>query len=71
MIGHELRYAPYFYTIKRLIDEGQVGTPYLIWCKEFRGPFLPKVDNWIQDSRRSGGALVDKNCHHFDLLTGG
>ena len=68
MIGHELRYSEYFYGIKRIVDEGKVGRPYLIWCKEFRGPFLPKVDNWIQDSRKSGGALVDKNCHHFDLM---
>ncbi|MCX7705054.1 MAG: Gfo/Idh/MocA family oxidoreductase, partial [bacterium] len=36
---------------------------------EFRGPFLPKVNNWIQDRDRSGGALVDKNSHHFDLMT--
>jgi predicted dehydrogenase len=29
---------------------------------------MPKIDDWIQDRRRSGGALVDKNCHHFDLM---
>ncbi|HID10236.1 MAG TPA: Gfo/Idh/MocA family oxidoreductase [Candidatus Latescibacteria bacterium] len=68
MIGHELRYSEYFRTVKQIVDEGKIGRPYLIWCKEFRGPFLPKVDNWIQDSRRSGGALVDKNSHHFDLM---
>jgi predicted dehydrogenase len=68
MIGHELRYSAYFAGIKRLVDEGAVGRPTLIWCKEFRGPFLPKIDNWIQDRRRSGGAMVDKNCHHFDLM---
>ncbi|HIE03735.1 MAG TPA: Gfo/Idh/MocA family oxidoreductase [Candidatus Latescibacteria bacterium] len=68
MIGHELRYAEYFRTIKRILEEGRIGRPYLVWCKEFRGPFFPKIDNWIQDSRRSGGALVDKNSHHFDLM---
>jgi predicted dehydrogenase len=68
MIGHEFRYSAYFCSIKRLVDEGKIGKPSVIWCKELRGPFLPKIDNWIQDNRRSGGALVDKNCHHFDLM---
>ena len=68
MINHELRYSRYFQKIKELVSAGQVGQVQLVWCKEFRGPFLQKVGNWIQDSRYSGGCLVDKNCHHFDLL---
>jgi len=68
MIGHELRYSPYFARIKKLVDAGAVGEPRMVWCKEFRGPLMPKSRNWIQDRRRSGGCLVDKNCHHFDLM---
>ena len=68
MIGHELRYSAYFAKIKHLIDHGAVGTPHMTWCKEFRGPFQPKSRDWIQDRRKSGGCLVDKNCHHFDLM---
>ena len=68
MIGHELRYSAYFEKIKHLIDRGAVGTPLMTWCKEFRGPFQPKSRDWIQDRRKSGGCLVDKNCHHFDLM---
>jgi predicted dehydrogenase len=68
VINHELRYSKYFKTIKDLIAAGEVGEIQLVWCREFRGPFLKKVDNWIQDARQSGGCLVDKNCHHFDLL---
>ena len=68
MIGHELRYSPYFAKFKTLIDAGAVGTPHMVWCKEFRGPFQPKSRDWIQDRRKSGGCLVDKNCHHFDLM---
>ena len=68
IIGHELRYSPYFAKIKQLIDRGAVGTPQMAWCKEFRGPFQPKSGEWIQDRRKSGGCLVDKNCHHFDLM---
>lgn len=68
MIGHELRYSPYFVKLKKLVDAGAIGRPHMTWCKEFRGPFQPKSRNWIQDRRRSGGCLVDKNCHHFDLM---
>lgn len=39
-----------------------------MWCKEFRGPLLNKTDQWILDQRQSGGTLVEKNCHHFDLM---
>jgi predicted dehydrogenase len=68
MIGHELRYSPYFQKIKELVSGGEIGTPRMVWCREFRGPFQKKSQNWIQDNRRSGGTLVDKNCHHFDLM---
>jgi myo-inositol 2-dehydrogenase / D-chiro-inositol 1-dehydrogenase len=68
MVGHELRYSPFFLKVKQLVDAGEVGTPRMVWCREFRGPFQPKSQNWIQDDRKSGGTLVDKNCHHFDLM---
>ncbi|MBI3874435.1 MAG: Gfo/Idh/MocA family oxidoreductase [Verrucomicrobia bacterium] len=68
MIGHELRYSPYFQRIKSLVDAGEIGRPRMVWTREFRGPFQPKSQDWIQDARRSGGMLVDKNCHQFDLM---
>jgi len=68
MIGHELRYSPFFQKIKDLVTTGEIGRPQMVWCREFRGPFQKKTNDWIQDNRRSGGTLVDKNCHHFDLM---
>src|SRR2546423_1479412 len=68
LIHHELRYSKYFGKIKELVDGVEIGEVQLVWCKEFRGPFLKKVGDWIQDERLSGGTLVDKNCHHFDLM---
>mgnify|MGYP003350594774 CR=1 FL=1 len=75
MIGHELRYSPFFQKVKALVDAGEVGRPRLVWTREFRGPFQPKSQNWIQDQRRSGGMLVDKkdrkstrlNSSHTDI----
>jgi predicted dehydrogenase len=74
LIGHELRYSAFFRRIKELIDAGEIGRPRMTWTKEFRGPFRPKSGNWIENRTLSGGLMVDKNCHHFDLMnwwTGG
>jgi myo-inositol 2-dehydrogenase/D-chiro-inositol 1-dehydrogenase len=68
MIGHEFRYSPYFQRIRELVEHGTVGEPKMVWTREFRGPFQKKVGEWIQDDRLSGGCLVDKNSHHFDLM---
>ena len=58
MIGHELRYSPFFQRIKQFVDQGLIGAPKMVWCREFRGPFQKKSQDWIEDDRRSGGALV-------------
>lgn len=68
MLGQELRYSPFFQKIKELVDRGEIGKPHMVWTREFRGPFQKKSGDWIQDERLSGGCLVDKNCHHFDLM---
>src|SRR2546423_1643490 len=68
MLGHELRYSPYFQRIKELVAGGEIGKPQMVWTREFRGPLQKKSGDWIQDDRKSGGCLVDKNCHHFDLM---
>jgi len=68
MMNHQLRYTPFFQKMKQLVAAGEIGEVQLVWCREFRGPFLKKVGDWIQDSRYSGGCLVDKNSHQFDLM---
>jgi predicted dehydrogenase len=68
MINHELRYSTYFQKMTELVHSGEVGQVQLLWCKAFRGPFLRKVGDWIQDARYSGGCMVDMNSHHFDLM---
>lgn len=68
LVGHELRYSPFFQKMKSLVDAGEIGRPRMVWTREFRGPFQPKSGQWIQDARFSGGMMVDKNCHHFDVM---
>jgi predicted dehydrogenase len=68
LVGHELRYSGFFRKMKALLDAGEIGHPRMVWTKEFRGPFQPKSGNWIQNKTMSGGLMVDKNCHHFDMM---
>lgn len=67
-VGLEYRYIP---QITRLIDEvdgGAVGEPKMVAIREHRFPFLDKVDHWNRFSRNTGGTLVEKTCHFFDLM---
>ncbi len=67
-VGLEYRYMP---PVARLIDEvrkGTVGDLKMLAIREHRFPFLPKVDNWNRFNRNSGGTLVEKCCHYFDLM---
>ena len=64
-VGYVFRYSYLFREAKRLIDAGSIGTPWVAWCNEFRRP-MPQ--QWRYSLARSGGAFVEKNCHHFDLF---
>ena len=67
-IGLELRSDPALRKMKELVQSGVIGAPYSLWIKEFRGPFLEKVGRWITTTAFSGGTLVEKDCHHYDLF---
>ena len=67
-VAMEYRYMP---AIARLIEEvssGRIGRLHMLAIREHRFPFLPKVGNWNRFSRSSGGTLVEKCCHFFDLM---
>ncbi len=64
----EYRYMP---PVARLIDEvrkGTVGRMRMLAIREHRFPFLPKVGDWNRFNRNTGGTLVEKCCHFFDLM---
>ncbi|MFM8452832.1 MAG: Gfo/Idh/MocA family protein, partial [Acidimicrobiaceae bacterium] len=67
-VGLEYRFmAP----TARLIDEvdsGVCGDVKMIGIREHRFPFLQKVDNWNRFSKNTGGTLVEKCCHFFDVM---
>ncbi len=65
-VGLEYRYIP---TISALLRHlGEVGEVKMCAIREHRFPFLKKVGNWNRFSRNTGGTLVEKCCHFFDLM---
>ena len=67
-IGLEYRYMPAVAALLRRARGGEAGTPRMVSIREHRYPFLVKVDDWNRFSRNTGGTLVEKCCHFFDLM---
>ena len=68
MVGFECRFSFWATKMREVVDRGDIGEPKYIWFREFRGPFGEKVGKWIVQKQYSGGTLVEKNCHHFDMF---
>ena len=67
-VAMEYRYMP---PVQRLLEEvkkGTLGTPQMMSIREHRFPFLPRVGDWNRFNNRTGGTLVEKCCHFWDLM---
>ena len=67
-VGLEYRYMPPVARLAAEVAAGSVGRVRLVAIREHRFPFLDKVGNWNRFNRNSGGTLVEKCCHFFDLM---
>jgi len=68
-IGLQYRYkAIYAEAIHEALERKTLGDIKTISILEHRVPFLDKVKQWNKFSKYSGGTLVEKCCHYFDLL---
>lgn len=46
-----------------------IGDIKMIYMQEHRVPFIEKWNQWNKFSDKSGGTLVEKCCHYFDLFS--
>jgi myo-inositol 2-dehydrogenase/D-chiro-inositol 1-dehydrogenase len=67
-MGLEYRYMPPTQELVGEVLRGTVGDVRMIAIREHRFPFLNKVDHWNRFNRNTGGTLVEKCCHYFDLM---
>lgn len=64
------RHIPLCSKIRELILTDAIGTPVsmdLTWYLDYRGHGASYFRRWHRLMRESGGLLITKACHHFDL----
>ena len=64
----EYRYMPPAAAFIEQVHGGRIGALRMLSIREHRFPFLPKVGDWNRFSRNTGGTMVEKCCHFFDLM---
>jgi myo-inositol 2-dehydrogenase/D-chiro-inositol 1-dehydrogenase len=66
--GMEYRFMPPATRFVERIHGGEIGRAVMLTIREHRFPFLVKVADWNRFSRNTGGTMVEKCCHFFDLM---
>lgn len=66
-VAMEYRYMPPIANLIERADEITGGIKMLT-MQEHRFPFLSKVGDWNRFNANTGGTLVEKCCHFFDLM---
>jgi myo-inositol 2-dehydrogenase/D-chiro-inositol 1-dehydrogenase len=66
--GMEYRFMPPVTEFVRHIHSGRIGKLQMLSIREHRFPFLVKVGDWNRFSANTGGTMVEKCCHFFDLM---
>ena len=66
-VAMEYRYMPPMTAMIEAADEATGGIRMLT-IREHRFPFLPKIGDWNRFNSQTGGTLVEKCCHFFDLM---
>ena len=66
-VAMEYRYMP---PVTALIENAHrdTGGIDMLTIREHRFPFLPKIGDWNRFNVNTGGTLVEKCCHFFDLM---
>lgn len=67
-VGLEYRYMPPVAKLIDIVKGGNLGQVRMVAIREHRFPFLVKVNNWNRFNCNTGGTLVEKCCHFFDLM---
>jgi len=64
------RHIPLCSKIREVVQNGAIGQPVsmdLTWYLDYRGHGASYFRRWHRHMNESGGLLITKACHHFDL----
>ena len=64
----EYRYMPPVSKFIKEFHNNTIGDLKTLTIREHRFPFLKKINDWNRFEKNTGGTLVEKCCHFFDLM---
>ena len=64
----EYRFMPPAVAFVEQVHAMRIGKLRMLSIREHRFPFLPKIGDWNRFSANTGGTMVEKCCHFFDLM---
>ena len=67
-VAMEYRYMPPVTQFRKQVEADDIGDMKMLSIREHRFPFLEKVNDWNRLNQNTGGTLVEKCCHFFDLM---
>ncbi len=67
-VAMEYRYMPVINQFRQSVAAAEIGPVKMLTICEHRFPFLYKVGDWNRFNQNTGGTLVEKCCHFFDLM---
>ena len=67
-VAMEYRYMPPVARLIEAVHAGTIGRLRMLAIREHRFPFLEKVGDWNRFAANTGGTMVEKCCHFFDLM---
>lgn len=76
-VGHQYRYAPIYYKVKEMIDNGYLGKVSQIesrwdrnsnWRRPIANPSLERKVNWRMYKEYSGGLMAELLSHQIDFI---
>jgi predicted dehydrogenase len=68
-VGHNLRHLPVLRRMRRLVEDGTIGTVRAVWCRHFvghGGDYYFK--DWHAERARTGSLLLQKGAHDLDAV---
>ncbi|NUW35693.1 Gfo/Idh/MocA family oxidoreductase [Nonomuraea sp. SMC257] len=68
-VGHNMRHMGVVRLMRRLVREGQIGTPKAVWIRHFvghGGDFFFK--DWHAERSKVNSLLLQKACHDLDAM---
>ncbi len=64
----EYRFMPPAIEFVKQVHAQRMGRLQMLFMREHRFPFLPKIGDWNRFAENTGGTMVEKCCHFFDLM---